>query len=177
MLNGNVNIRQTLRGISDGGDKFIGHAFRLKIQHANPSVIRSHNLSNLAHKPRKRRNLTGVSFRNIISPNAGILSDKDDFTNSSLHERRDFRQDFICGAGLIMTSNIRDGTKCTEPIAAIRYLYVCACSLNSPKHAMRRNNRLGRALNSQNFRHHVNDAIFFVCSYKSSDLRKLIGKL
>ena len=82
MLNRDIDIGKHFRRIANRSDKLIGHALGLQIENSNPYVQRTKRLGKCDEKLSEICRPI-VLVLEILTPDTGILSDKDDFLNAA----------------------------------------------------------------------------------------------
>ncbi len=90
VLDGNIDVGQHLRSVSNCGDELVCHAFGLQIENANPAVIRAHRLC-YAHEELGQ----GLIAIEIGSPDAGVLTDEHYLSDAPRHQRGNLRNDLV----------------------------------------------------------------------------------
>ena len=168
VLDGDVDVGQHLRDVANCGDELLGHALGLQVENAHPATVGAHDLSYLSKKRGKSSGLLEVG-----APDAGVLPNEDDLSNSAVHEGAYLITDLVRIAGAVAPTNVRNGTKGAEPVAALGDLHVGTRAVHGAQHAL---GDAGRnvALQAQHAIHNVYDTVLVVGVHEGRNLGKLV---
>ena len=177
MLDGDVDVRQHLRRVANGGDELVGHALGLKVQHAEPGAIGTHNLRKAHEEARE-----GVLRAQVLAPDSRVLADEDELANTLLCQGLDLALDLTVRARRIAAANGGDRAERAESVAAVRDLDVGAGALNRAQRGGKRTS--GRTVRTGNDRRapedaveYAHDAVLLVGADEGGDLGKLVRKV
>ena len=174
VLNRDIDIGKHFGRVANRRDKLAGHTFRLKIENADPYVLGTQLLS---QRNKELGEVCGTIdlVLEILTPDTGILANKDDFLNAAGDKLARLRDDAVGRTRVIPTADIRNSAEAAKTVASIRDLHISDGALDG---ALDVGNKGGHiALNAQQLVHNRNDTVLFIRTDKRGDLGQLLRQL